>query len=246
MTLKTLFAVVLAGACMQTGFAQDEQADRMRTALAAPARPAESKERDADRKPIDTIQFLQIETGDKVIEMVAAFGWFTEVLSAAVGPEGRVYASNPPGMVPADVEKALHDRLGNVEAVHTPLAATSIDGTADAAVVILNLHDIYNGFDGQAGGEATAVDFLKTIHAELKPGGVLGIIDHVGIAGQDNAALHRMPTQQARDALTKAGFVIEAESPLFAAATDDHTKGVFDPSLRGKTDQFMLRARKPQ
>jgi predicted methyltransferase len=246
--MKTRMLLVAAAFSViaHTLHAQDEQTARMTAALAAANRPAESKARDDERKPIDTIQFMQIKTGDKVIEMIAAGGWFTEVLSAAVGPQGKVYASNPPGMVPAEAEQALHSRLGNVEAVHTALADTTIDGTADAAVVILNLHDIYNGFAGQAGGEETAVAFLKAIFDELKPGGVLGLIDHAGVAGQNNAALHRMTEEQARNALTKAGFTIEAESELFAAPTDDHTKAVFDPAVRGKTDQFMWRIRKPQ
>jgi predicted methyltransferase len=75
--------------------AQDEQAVRMRTALAAQGRPAEDKARDAVRKPIETIQFLGIETGDTVIDVIAAGGWFTEVLSAAVGPTGKVLAQTP-------------------------------------------------------------------------------------------------------------------------------------------------------
>jgi predicted methyltransferase len=110
----------------------------------------------------------------------------------------------------------------------------------------MNLHDVYNGFNDQPAGEPAAVDFLQAIYAALKPGGVLGVIDHVGIEGQDNAELHRMLPQQARDALTKAGFMIEAESELLANAGDDHTKNVFDPAVRGHTDQFMFRARKPR
>jgi predicted methyltransferase len=84
------------------------------------------------------------------------------------------------------------------------------------------------------------------MYAALKPGGVLAVIDHVGVAGQDNAKLHRMLPQQARDVLTKAGFTIEAESKLLANPADDHTKIVFDPSVRGHTDQFVFRARKPR
>jgi len=237
-------AAMLAGALAQIAHGQDEQAARMRAALAAPDRPAESKASDEFRKPIETIQFLGIETGHTAIDLIAAAGWFTEVLSAAVGPTGKVYSSNPPFLVQADAEKALHDRLGNVVAVHGPLAEAGLQGSADAAVTAMNLHDLYNGFPGQAGSEAAAVDFLKAIHAALKPGGVLGVIDHVGVAGQDNPTLHRMLPQQARDALTKAGFTIEAESSLLANPADDHTKGVFDPSLRGRTDQFVFRARK--
>ena len=240
--LALVFATVLA----QVAHAQDEQVTRMRAALAAPARPAESKARDAARKLIETVQFFGIKTGQTAIDMVAVGGWFTEVLSAAVGPTGKVYAQNPPFLVNADAEKALHDRLGNVQAVHVQLAEAIPAGSVDAAVTAMNLHDIYNGYAGQAGGEQPAVDFLKAIYGALKPGGVLGVIDHVGVAGKDNAMLHRMLPQQARDALTKAGFTIEAESQLLANPADDHSKGVFDPSIMGHTDQFMFRARKPR
>ena len=239
-----IVALAFVVALAQHAQAQDEQVTRMRAALAAPDRPAENKARDAGRKPIETVQFFGIETGDTVVDMIAAGGWFTEVLSAAVGPTGKVYSQNPPFLVQADAEKALHERLRNVEAVHVPLDQAGIAGKVDAVVTAQNLHDIYNGFGDQPGGEAPAVDFLKALYAVLKPGGTLGVIDHVGVAGQDNAALHRMLPQQARDALTKAGFTIEAESTLLANPADDHTKGVFDPAIMGHTDQFMFRARK--
>ncbi len=244
--LRSLVAVALCGAFVHVAHAQDDQAARMRAALAAPERSAENKARDADRKPIETVQFFGIKSGDSVVDMIAVTGWFTEVLSAAVGPRGRVYMQNPPFVPDSDAEKALIKRLGNAEAVRAPLAVAGIVAKADAAVLAMNLHDIYNGFDNQPGGEAVAVEFLKAIYAALKPGGVLGVIDHVGVAGQDNAKLHRMLPQQARDALVKAGFTIEAESPLLANAADDHTKHVFDPAVRGHTDQFVFRARKPR
>jgi predicted methyltransferase len=237
------FAVV--GAFQLGAWAQNEQVARMTAALAAPQRSAENKARDASRKPIETVEFLGIETGDTVIDMIAAGGWFTEVLSAAVGPSGKVYATNPPFLVQADAEKALHDRLGNVEAVHGTLDEAGLAGRADAVVTALNLHDLYNGYMDVPGSEQAAVDFLTAIFATLEPGGVLGVIDHVGIDGQDNKALHRMLPQQARDVLTRAGFAIEAESNMLANPADDHTKIVVDPTIRFKTDQFMIRARRP-
>jgi predicted methyltransferase len=243
--LRILLALAALGALAPIGHAQDEQVARMRAALAAPDRPAENKARDADRKPIESVQFFGIETGDTVIDMIAAGGWFTEVLSAAVGPSGKVYSQNPPFLVQQEAETALHQRLGNVVAVHASLAEARAENV-DAIVTAQNLHDIYNGYADQPGSETAAVDFVKALYAALKPGGVLGVIDHVGIAGQDNKALHRMLPQQARDVLTKAGFTIEAESPLLANSADDHTKIVIDPSIRGRTDQFALRARKPR
>ncbi len=245
-SVRSLLAVALCGALIQVAHAQDEQTTRMRTALAAPERSAENKARDAERKPIESVQFFGIKTGDTAVDMIAVGGWFSEVLSAAVGPSGHVYSQNPPFIPASEPLKALLKRLGNAEEVRVPLAQAGVVGKADAVVTAMNLHDIYNGFANQPAGEPAAVDLLKAIYAALKPGGVLGLIDHVGVAGQDNAKLHRMLPQQARDAITKAGFTIEAESKLLANPADDHTKMVFDPAIRGHTDQFMLRARKPR
>jgi predicted methyltransferase len=239
----TLALCVLGSTLALQAQAQDEQVTRMRGALAAPGRPAEDKERDAVRKPIETVQFLGLKTGQTVIDVIAAGGWFTEVLSAAVGPSGKVLAQNPeffvsrPGF--AENEKQRNDRLGNVEPVHGELAAKGIVSQADGAVTALNLHDLYNGQNG----EAAAVAFAKGVYDALKPGGVFGVIDHVGIAGQDNASFHRMQVAQAKDVLTKAGFRIEAESNILANPADDHTKGVRD--MARHTDQFLIRARKP-
>lgn len=237
----TLAFCALSGFLAEPAQAQDEQALRMSTALAAPGRPAEDKARDAVRKPIETVQFLGIETGDTVIDAIAAGGWFTEVLSAAVGPSGTVLAQNPQFFVSRQgfvaAEKTRHDRLGNVRAVHGELAAAGVT-EADAAITALNLHDLFNGQDG----EQAAVAFARSVYDALKPGGVFGVIDHVGIAGQNNAQFHRMQVLDARDVLTKAGFTIEAESGLLHNPDDDHTKAVQD--MQRNTDQFLIRARK--
>jgi predicted methyltransferase len=243
---RFLASLVLCFALVQSAQAQEDQAARMRTALASPERAAENRARDAARKPIESVQFLGIKAGDTVVDMIAVGGWFTEVLSAAVGPTGHVYSQNPPFVPASDAEKAMLKRLGNAEAVRVPLAQAGIVAKADAIVTAMNLHDIYNGFNNQPAGEPAAVAFLKPLFNALKPGGVLGVIDHVGVAGQDNAKLHRMQPQQARDALKKAGFVLEAESNLLANPADNHSKGVLDPALRGHTDQFLFRARKPR
>lgn len=243
---SALALCLLGSAVCSVAYAQDEQVTRMRTALAAPERSEEDKARDAARKPIETVQFVGIKSGMTVVDVFAVGGWFTEVLSAAVGPMGKVYAQNPQfffqreGFI--EREKEQHERLGNVEAIHGDLPA-GIAGQADAAITALNLHDVYNR---QGGGEAAGVAMLKGIYDALKPGGVLGVIDHVGIAGQDNAAFHRMQPQQARDAIIKAGFTIEAESNILANPADDHTKGIRDPSIARHTDQFLFRARKPR
>jgi predicted methyltransferase len=104
----------------------------------------------------------------------------------------------------------------------------------------LNFHDLYNG-----GGPEVALGALQAIHALLKPGSVFGIIDHVGMAGADNASLHRIESSKAIETAEAAGFIVEAQSALLASAADDHTQGVFAEGLRGNTDRFLLKLRKP-
>lgn len=239
-------AALIAGSTLGAfAQAQDDQQARMEAALASPERPAEDKARDEVRKPLEVIDFLGIETGMTALDVIAAGGWYTEVLSAAVGPSGTVLMHNPPFFVNREgfleAEEALVERLGNVEPVHGDLAEADIDARADAAITALNLHDQYN-----RGGAEAALPLLRGIHDALKPGGVLGVIDHRGIEGQDNAELHRMPVDAARDLLMEAGFETEAESDILANPADDHTLSIRDPSLNRNTDRFLLRARKPE
>jgi predicted methyltransferase len=242
-TSWALALCVLGGALSSVANAQNEQVTRMKAALASPDRPAKDKERDEARKPIETIQFAGIKTGQTVLEVIAVGGWFTEVLSAAVGPTGKVYAQNPtfftgrPGF--AEAEKAQDDRLKNVTPIHGDLPDASLKGKADVALTALNLHDIYN-----SAGEDAAVALCKGVYEDLKPGGTFIVIDHVGIAGQDNKMFHRIQLSQAKEVLAKAGFKIDAESDLLKNPKDDHTKGVRDPSVAGHTDQFLIRAKK--
>jgi predicted methyltransferase len=242
-TSWALALCVLGGALSSVANAQNEQVTRMKAALASPDRPAKDKDRDAARKPIETVQFAGIKTGQTVLEVIAVGGWFTEVLSAAVGPTGKVYAQNPtfftgrPGF--AEAEKAQDDRLKNVTPIHGDLPDPNLKGKADVALTAQNLHDIYN-----SQGEDAAVALFKGVYEDLKPGGTFIVIDHVGIAGQDNKMFHRIELSQAKAVLTKAGFKIDAESDLLKNPKDDHTKGVRDPTVAGHTDQFLIRAKK--
>ena len=206
------------------------------------------KQRDTGRKPADVIEFLGIEEGMSVIDIIAASGYYTEVLSLSVGDTGTVYAQNPDfilKMRDGVNDKALTSRLSdnrlpNVVRLDRDLTDLGIQpGTLDGAFTALNLHDLYNRSPDTAHG------MLIGIKALLKPGGVFGIIDHNGNADQDNASLHRMQLAQALTAATKAGFIVQT-SNILANPNDDRTKGVFTPGLRGNTDRFVLKLTKPE
>jgi len=215
----------------------------------ASGRSDEDKARDVHRKPTEVLEFLGLRPGDTVVDIWAAGGWYTEVLSNAVGDDGHVYSQNPPSVLQfgegaydkALTERLADDRLTNVERIDVPLAGGPIAANSiDFAITALNFHDVFN----QNGAE-TAVEFMASVYAVLKPGGAFGVIDHVGNADVDNASIHRINPELAKAAATEAGFIVEAESDLLSHPDDDHTKMVFDPTIRGKTDRFILRLRKP-
>lgn len=236
--------VVLGNLFVCAAHAQNDQAARMRAALALPDRSDADKARDRVRKPIEVIQFLGVEDGMTVLDVIAAGGWYTAVLSSAVGSTGKVYSHNPAFFLSREgfieAEQIRNERLGNVEPVHGEIADAGIDGQIDVAISNQNLHDLYNG-----GGEAAAMPLIEDIYDSLKPGGVFGLMDHRGVAGRPNADLHRMEVSAARELLTNAGFTIEAESDLLANPADDHTRGPGDDSLGGNSDRFLIKARKP-
>lgn len=219
-------------------------------ALSSANRPQEDKDRDADRKPAELLTFFGVKPGMTALDIIALGGYVTEALSAAVGPQGKVYAQNPPialqlrdGMyAKAITERLANNRLPNVVRVDgdLPASAQISPGSVDVAITAMNYHDVRNA------GADTALGFMRAVHVMLKPGGVFGVTDHVGNDGANNTALHRIPKHFLLEDAKAAGFIVEAESDLLAHPGDDHTKVVFDPALRGKTDQFTVRLRKPK
>ena len=216
--------------------------------LAAPGRSEEDRARDAGRKPADVIAFLGIKPGMTVMDLVASGGWYTEVLSLAVGDGGTVYAQNPPMMLAfrdGYYDKAITarlegDRLPNVVRLDRDLVDTGLaPGSLDAAITALNFHDVHNGMGAEA-----ATGFLVSVKALLKPGGVLGLIDHYGKSGNDNNALHRLDVAAALPIIKGAGFEV-ASSDILRNPNDDYTKMVFDEAVRGKTDRLLFQLTKP-
>jgi predicted methyltransferase len=253
MFLKPFFTLLISSLFITPVFAnhheKGENAEAsLEMALANDSRSESDRGRDEGRKPAEVIEYLGISPGMTVVDVLAAGGYYSEVLSLAVGGEGKVYAQNSEGMLrfrDGANEKAISarlegNRLPNVERLNKALEDTGLaDNSIDAAMTALNFHDIYNG----RGAEA-ALGASKVVFAMLKPNGVFGVIDHNGNSGTDNSALHRIEVALVIETLEKAGFTIET-SNLLANPDDAHDKMVFDPSVRGKTDRFLILARKP-
>jgi predicted methyltransferase len=210
-------------------------------------------ERDAARKPAEILAFSKIMTGDTVFEMEAGGGYYTELISRAVGPTGKVIMQGPAEFVQFykdDMDAHLaNGRLANVTVSQTPFdTLEAADGTVDVVTWFQGPHEMYCK---EACGNAPLGDTAKAyteIFRVLKPGGYFVINDHAATAGAPETTgndLHRIDPAIIKTAAEAAGFVLEEESAALANAADDHTKGVFDDTVRGKTDQFLLRYKKP-
>ena len=255
-------ALGLAG-CGNTGEAtqgdapaSEYSADRYRSAIADIARPAADRELDAARKPGEFLAFAQIDPGEKVGDYIMGGGYMTRLLATAVGFEGKVYAFQPDEFIAFRSEYATEqdaavapytDEEGNhlrVMPLRGPVAAPPFPEPLDTIVTAMNLHDLYIG----AMPEGTGTKAIASLYAALKPGGRLVVVDHSAREGSgtgDTDQLHRNDRQAAIAALTAAGFVLEEESDLYRRPDDPRTANVFDSSIRGRTDQFALRLRKP-
>lgn len=224
-------------------------AARIEAQMQVPDRHQFDAARDSGRKPFETFRFLGLREGMTALDVGAYAGYTTEMLSAAVGPTGKVYSHNRERVLThfADgyYQRTMNERLANGRLPNVVLHlreydALGLDGTVDFAFLGNLLHDFYH-----RDGRERALAFLASIHTSLKPGGVLGVTDHVGVPGANNKQLHRLDPRIARTLVVEAGFVVEAESDLYANPEDDHTLMVYNDAIYLHTDRFLFRARKP-
>ena len=215
-----------------------------------PGRADEDMRRDSERRPAEVLTFLGVEQGDRVLDVLASGGWYSEVLSVAVGPEGLVYAQNPPRLLQFRdgfyekqlVSRLSGNRLTNVYRLDANFSDLNLaPESIDLALLALNFHDLYYLM-----GPETAEAALKAIHRVLKPNGVLGLIDHDGHGNnhETNQQTHRISQRVVERLASAAGFSLDAESDVLRNPSDDYSKNVFDPAVKGRTDRFVLRLRK--
>lgn len=221
-------------------------------ALDAEGRLPSDRALDAQRKPAEVLRFFGIRPGMTVLDLYSGGGYYTEILSFLVGPSGRVVAHNNA----AYLEFAKKDlagrftpgRLQNVERLMAENNELRLPpGRFDVVLMSQTWHDVYHEDTGWA--RIDGPKLLAEIRQAMKPGAVLGVIDHVAVTGapaEVGDTLHRIDPERLRQDITSGGFALEAESQVLRNPADDHTKPVFDPAIRGRTDQVVLRFRKPR
>ncbi|WP_439538623.1 class I SAM-dependent methyltransferase [Sphingomonas sp.] len=226
----------------------------VQSAVAAPGRPADQVALDAGRKPAEVLAFLGLKSGDVAADIMAGSGYYTEIMARAVGPKGKVIAVEPEQFYTGQPRAiaawdALEARAANVELAVGPFGTlAAAPASLDFTLMHLVYHDLYWESAKYKVPRVDPSAFLKSLFAATKPGGIVGVVDHVGAAGDTRAivdTLHRIDPAVIKADFKAAGFVLEAESPLLRAADDDIAKLVFDPAVRGKTDRVVYRFRKP-
>jgi predicted methyltransferase len=219
-------------------------------ALADKARPEADVKRDAARHPGEILAFAGVKPGDKVVDFMMGGGYFTDILSPAVGPQGKVYAYQSSEFVAyraayADEQKAAVAGRSNTVPLTAPLSAVGLPDGLDLVLTVQNYHDLH--LKPFPAGTAASVN--AQVFKALKPGGVYLVVDHAAAAGAPLSVadtLHRIDPAIVKQEVQAAGFKFEGESPVLRDAADDHTANVFTPAIRGKTDQFVYKFRKPK
>lgn len=244
--MKKTFCSFLILCSLSPAFAADNSA--IDAAIANPSRPADDKTADERRHPRELLQFSQIKVGDTVVDVIPGKGYFTRLFISLVGPKGHVIAYVPKEIEnapfkPVEFAKKAVEGAKNAEAKVSPLSVAPAENV-DAIWISQNYHDLHI----KSFIKADLTAYNKVLFKMLKPGGHLIIVDHVATAGATDAdieKLHRIDPQTVRKEVEAAGFVFEAESKTLERK-EDHKLNVFDPAIRGKTDQFAFRFVKPK
>lgn len=255
--LLSSIAVVLLSACASSG--GEKSAGALTAAdytpiLNDPGRPAADKNDDAARKPAEVLAFAQIRPGDTVLEMEAGRGWYSELLSGAIGPNGKLIVQYPPQFNYGDAAfKARTDagRLTNATITVTAFdKLQAADNSVDRVLWILGPHEVYfTPRNAQAGVLGDPQKTYAEIVRVLKPGGLFIAMDHAADAGAPNSiaqTTHRIDPAVVLNSAKAAGLKFIDKNDVLANPSDDRTKMVFDASIRRHTDQFLFRFQKPK
>lgn len=204
---------------------------------------------DASRMPAEILDFARVRQGQTVVDYFAGDGYYSVLFARAVGSRGAVYALNPDVFHNAEDWPPLLARHRNLRTLVAPVVGLQLaPASIDLLFTNLNYHDLYWESEQY---KYVRVDVPQTLAAwfrAVRPGGSVVIVDHVGPAGDPREVtnrLHRIDPERVKADMIAAGFVFDGESAVLRRSTDDHSKDVFDRSVRGNTDRFVFRFRRP-
>jgi predicted methyltransferase len=218
-------------------------------AVADSAREAKDRAQDPSRMPAEILDFAAVSHGQVVADFMAGNGYFSEMIARAVGPRGTVYVLNPPNFHDGKVWDKVAARRPNIRTLAVPIAQMQLaPASIDTMFTHLVFHDLYWESEKFKFPRNDVPAVLADWFRAVKPGGHVVVIDHVGPAGDPRDVverLHRIDPAQVKADMAAAGFVLVGESSVLQRSDDAHDKNVFDPAIRGKTDRFMLKFRRP-
>ena len=268
-SLALLCAVGLVPGCgtapdRETDGDRDRESRLVAAALAVvddPLRPDEDRARDVNRKPGEVLGFFGISDGMRVVDLQAGRGYYTELLSALVGPAGSVIAQNNDFVVSRFADGPMNERIAriaeagrkNITRLDAELDAMELPEGLDAAIFVRFYHDLF-WLPTPDGGLTDRAEFLRRVFDALAPGGNFGVIDHHAEAGSGDRdavdpreGLHRIDAELVMAEILAAGFLLEAESDLLSNPGDTRDWNIFadDAANRDKTDRFVWRFVKP-
>lgn len=216
-------------------------------AVANPMRPAADTERDASRKPAETLAFAGVKPGEQVVEFGPGKGYYTRLLSAVVGTNGKVTTVSslpPPNTPPPPVQAIAADpHYSNVHVTLQRIAELKLPANVDLVWTSQNYHDFHDI------PEVQVASINKAVFEALKPGGIYFVLDHsaeTGSGTRDTNTLHRIDEEAVKQEVKAAGFELVDESDVLRNKDDPRSGKVFEPPIQGHTDQFLLKFRKPK
>jgi len=228
--------------------------DAIAAAVASPDRSPDNVKLDESRKPAEVLKFLGLRQGMRVADPFGGNFYWAEITGRAVGPRGHVTVWQPQQFYTqkvADAYQAVQAKQPNVWMRVSPMESPDIPaGKYDFMLINLDYHDVY-WINAKRGIPRIDPDqWLKTIYAAMKPGGIVGIVDHVANPNNDARdtvnKLHRIDPDVIKANFKRAGFQLVGSSDILRNPADDHSLLVFDPKIRGKTDRVVFKFRKPR
>jgi predicted methyltransferase len=248
--VSVLASAAIGATVIGAGMAIAAVPANLTAALGDVKRPPADSSRDVARKPAELLALGEVKPGQKVADFMMGSGYFTRILAPAVGEKGKVYGYQAAEFIKfraayGTEQSSVVADYKNVTPLTAPLASIGLPDGLDLVLTVQNYHDLHL----KAFAPETADLVNKQIFKALKPGGIYLIVDHAAAAGAPLSVAdsqHRIDEAIVKKEVEAAGFKLVAEDRMLANPEDAHDKLVFDKSIRGHTDQFVLKYRKPK